>query len=102
MHWVAVALLGALVAFSLVSIEAASQVLIGLKDWIIAFFDWLFVGVVGLTLVVVAFLGVYPAANVRLGPEDSEPEFSTLSLVPMYHLPYAELDFVDLPLTHHQ
>ena len=39
---IAIALLGALVCASLVSIETASSVLIASKDWIVGFFDWLF------------------------------------------------------------
>jgi choline/glycine/proline betaine transport protein len=79
MQWIAVALLGALVVLSVASIETASGFLTGTKDWILAFFDWLFIWVAGLALAVVAFLGLYPGANVRLGPEDSRPEFGAFS-----------------------
>ncbi len=49
MQPIAIAVLGALVAVSAFSIDTASAFLLGLKDWILAFFDWLFVLVASLT-----------------------------------------------------
>jgi choline/glycine/proline betaine transport protein len=79
MQYVAVAVLAALLLVSMLSIETASALLIGSKDWVVGAFDWLFVGVTALCLVVVGVLGVVPAANVRLGAEGERPEFSRFS-----------------------
>ncbi len=79
MQRIAIALLATGITAALVSIDTASEVLIGLKDWTVAFFDWFFVGVAALALALVALLGLHPAARIRLGPEDYRPEFSSFS-----------------------
>lgn len=60
------------------SIGAASEILVAAKGWVIHHFDWLFILVATLCLVGVAVLAILPRANVRLGPEDSRPEFGNL------------------------
>jgi len=57
------------------SIDAASAILIAAKDWVVRSFDWLFVLVATLSVIGVAGLAIHPRANVRLGPDDSRPEF---------------------------
>jgi choline/glycine/proline betaine transport protein len=64
---------------SVSSIDSASATLIGTKEWVIQHFDWLFVLVATVSVVAVAILAIHPRANVRLGPEDSRPEFGNLS-----------------------
>ena len=75
----AVATVAAFVAASAGSIGAASEILTGAKDWVVGYFDWLFVGVATSAIVAVGVLAVHPRANVRLGPDDSRPEFGNLS-----------------------
>jgi choline/glycine/proline betaine transport protein len=58
---------------------AASAILIATKDWVVGHFDWLFVFVVTAAVVGVVCLALHPRAKARLGPEDSRPEFGTLS-----------------------
>lgn len=73
---------GALTLFvigSAVSIEVSSAALIGAKDWVVGYFDWLFVGVATLALLTVVALGLHPAANVRLGADGESPEFGRLA-----------------------
>lgn len=79
MRWLALSLLTLLVAISAISIETASALLIGAKDQVVDYFDWLFVGVATGALLVVALLGIHPRANVRLGSDDEVPEFSRFS-----------------------
>jgi choline/glycine/proline betaine transport protein len=79
MSRIALALLAAIVVLSVVSIETANGLLIGAKDAVVAYFDWLFVGVATGTLVLVVLLAVHPRANVRLGADDDLPEFSRFS-----------------------
>ena len=79
MSWVALALLGSLLALSAISIETANEILTHTKDLVVRNFDWAFVSVATAALALVALLAVHPRANVRLGAEDSEPEFSRFS-----------------------
>jgi len=77
--WVAVAVVLGFVVASALSIEVASGVLVGVKDWVVHYFGWLFVGVASLSLLVVGVLAVHPRGNIRLGPAGSQPEFRRLS-----------------------
>ena len=79
MRWIALGLLGMLVTISAISLDTAETLQIGLKNDVVASFDWLFVGVASRTLVLVTFIGLHPRANVRLGPDDEDPEFSRFS-----------------------
>jgi len=79
LRWFALTLLGSFLALSALSIESANEILIGTKDQVVRNFDWLFVSVATAALLLVALLGAHPRANVKLGPEDSEPEFSRFS-----------------------
>jgi choline/glycine/proline betaine transport protein len=76
---IALAVLLPFLALSLLSIETASALVIGAKDWVVGRFDWLFVGVASAALLLVVTLGVHPRANVRLGAKDAEPEFPRLA-----------------------
>ncbi|MFP6655612.1 MAG: BCCT family transporter, partial [Myxococcota bacterium] len=55
------------------------DLLMAARSWVVLRFDWLFVGVASFSVGAVALLAIVPQANVRLGPEDSRPEFSNLS-----------------------
>jgi choline/glycine/proline betaine transport protein len=76
---IAVGVVAAFVGVAVLSIDTAGGVLVGAKDWVVHYFDWLFVGVATLALVVVGILAIHPRGNVRLGPPDSQPEFRRLS-----------------------
>jgi len=75
----AFAVVAVFVIGSVSSIGTVSAGLIGTKDWVIQHFDWLFVWVATGSVLVVALLAIHPRANVRLGPEDSTPEFTNLA-----------------------
>ena len=77
--WLAVLSIGAFVALAAVSIAAANQTLVAAKDWVVGYFDWLFVALATAAIAAVGVLAIWPRANVRLGPEDSQPEFGRLS-----------------------
>ncbi|MBC8187975.1 MAG: BCCT family transporter [Proteobacteria bacterium] len=76
---IAVGLVGIFVATSAVYVEPANEVLLATKNWVIQYFDWLFVAVATLAVGAVLFLAIAPRANVRLGPPDSKPEFGNLA-----------------------
>jgi choline/glycine/proline betaine transport protein len=79
LSWIALGLLGLLVLISVISLDIAETLLIGLKNDIVASFDWLFVGVASVTLFLVTLIGLHPRARIRLGPDDEKPEFSRFS-----------------------
>ena len=79
MRWIALAVLVAQVALSIFAPETANTLLVGLKDDVVAYFDWLFVFVASAALVLAIFLGRHPRANLRLGNDGDEPEFSRFS-----------------------
>ena len=51
--------------------------------WLEKTFGWLFILVSALFLLFSAYLAVTRYGNIKLGPDDSEPEFSTFSWVSM-------------------
>ena len=54
-----------------------------LLGWLETTFGWLFILVSASFLLFSAYLAVTRYGNIRLGPDDSEPEFSTFSWVSM-------------------
>ncbi len=85
MKWNALALLGLVLIglFFGVPFDSANDFLIGSKDKVVDYFDWLFVGVASATLVLVVLIGLSPQASLRLGPDDVAPEFSRFSWLAM-------------------
>ena len=65
------------------SIETTGAVLIGTKDQVVRFFDWVFVLSANACLLLVVVLGLYPKANVRLGAPAARPEFGNVAWVAM-------------------
>jgi len=57
----------------------ARAVMDGLREWIIAHFDWLFAWGADLIVVYCLALVVLPFGRIRIGGEDARPRFSTLS-----------------------
>lgn len=62
-----------------VSIESARDVLEAMKYFVVDRFDWLFVVTVNVAIVISCLFAVHPYGRLRLGPPDSEPDFSRLS-----------------------
>lgn len=52
-------------------------------DWVTGSFGWLFVLTSGGFVIFSAYLAISRFGNIKLGPDDSEPEFSTFSWVSM-------------------
>jgi len=59
--------------------DQASVALAEAKAWVVGRFDWLFVFVTNAAILGVALLALHPKASLRLGAEDSRPEFSRLA-----------------------
>ena len=75
----AAGLLGLFIVGAAWSIETTGEALIGAKDQVVRFFDWLFVLSANACLFLVVALGLHPKANVTLGDPDSKPEFGYLA-----------------------
>ena len=69
----------AFVVFSAVFTQTAGRVFVPLQAFITARFGWLLIGGVAALLVFSIYLALGPYAKIKLGPDDSEPDYSTLS-----------------------
>ncbi len=76
---IAVGVVALFVLGAAVSIDESAELLIGAKDWVVHYFDWLFVGLATLALAGVTALGFHPAGRLRLGRDNETPEFSRLA-----------------------
>jgi choline/glycine/proline betaine transport protein len=76
---IAVGAVAVFVLGSAASIEVSGAALIAAKDWVVDYFDWLFVWLATLAIAVVVFVGVHPAGKLRLGADDEPPTFSRLA-----------------------
>lgn len=65
----------ALVSFGVADPERARDLFVGLQDWIVGTFGWLFVGSTTLFLVFAVWCAAGPRGALRLGPEDESPAF---------------------------
>ena len=77
------ALVLAFVSFTVLDVEAAGAVYAGIRSWIDATFGGYYVVVLCVTLVASVYLMVGPHGRIRLGDDDSRPEFRTFSWLAM-------------------
>ncbi len=71
-----------IIGFSLLGIMAPGRVgaaFDAIQTFIVVYFGWLYIGAVGFILVFVVGLGLSRYGNIRLGPNDSRPEYSNLT-----------------------
>lgn len=61
---------------SILDVEATRGVLLGLQDFIVEQFSWLFSLTVTFLLLFSVWLGLSRFGHIRLGPDDSEPDFT--------------------------
>lgn len=80
---VAAALVAAFLVWGAVDSEGMGTTTGELLAWLETTFGWLFILVSASFLLFSAYLAVTRYGNIRLGPDDSEPEFSTFSWVSM-------------------
>ena len=80
---VAAALAIAFLVWGVVDSEGMGTTTGELLGWLETTFGWLFILVSASFLLFSAYLAVSRYGNIRLGPDDSEPEFSTFSWVSM-------------------
>lgn len=53
------------------------------QQWVIAHFDWFYVAAVSTFLVFLVLIAASDFGNIKLGPDDAEPEFSFMSWTAM-------------------
>src|SRR5690606_29397743 len=65
-----------LILFAIVVPDRAAQLFQAANDWIVAEIGWFYMLAVGIFVVFLIGLALSPLGNVKLGPDDSEPEYS--------------------------
>jgi glycine betaine transporter len=81
--WGSALLIGVFVAWGLFAPSSLGSVMTTALDWVIGNFGWAFVLLAFSVLVLCIFLAIHPWGKLRLGPDDSKPEFGTFSWISM-------------------
>src|SRR5690606_30947930 len=81
--WGASVIIGLLLAVALIAPGASDLVFARAQAWVIASFGWFYVAAVAGFLALVVVLAVGPTGRLKLGPDDSTPDFPYLSWVAM-------------------
>jgi glycine betaine transporter len=68
-----------LVVWGLVAPENLGTVMSAVLGWVIGNFGWAFILIAFGALLMCIFLVLHPWGRIRLGPDDSRPEFRTFS-----------------------
>ena len=81
--WGSAVLISGFVAWGLFASASLAKVMSASLGWVIGNFGWVFVLIAFGGLVLCIFLVLHPWGRIRLGPDDSRPEFSTFSWISM-------------------
>ena len=81
--WGASIIVALMLSSTLIAPGASDQIFSAAQSWAIDTFGWLYVASVAAFVVVVLVLGFGPAGRLRLGPDDSEPDFPYVSWLAM-------------------
>lgn len=54
-----------------------------MREWVVVHFGWMFTAIMVSTLVFLLVVGLGPTGKIRLGQDDSQPEFSTFAWISM-------------------
>jgi len=81
--WGSAVLIAAFVGWGLFAPESLGKVMGKTLGWVIGNFGWAFILIAFGTLVLCIVLVIHPWGRIRLGPDDSRPEFGTFSWVSM-------------------
>ncbi|SEC57097.1 choline/carnitine/betaine transport [Nocardioides exalbidus] len=81
--WGSALLIGVFVAWGLFAPTSLGSVMTSALGWVIGNFGWVFVLIAFAVLVLCIFLALHPWGRLRLGPDDSRPEFGTFSWISM-------------------
>src|SRR5918999_5602101 len=81
--WGSVGLSTAFVLWGVIGTDSLASVMSSVLDWVIRNFGWGFVLIAIGALVFCIVVAVSPVGRIRLGPDDSRPDFSTTSWIAM-------------------
>ena len=81
--WGSAALIAAFVGWGLLAPTSLGSVMGTALGWVIGNFGWLFVLIAFGVLALCIFLVIHPWGRLRLGPDDSRPDFGTFSWISM-------------------
>ena len=79
----ALAVLGALLVFCTLQPERAVGLFSGAQGWVVGHFDWFYTVVVTVFLVFLVLIASCRYGDIKLGPDNSEPEFNFVSWTAM-------------------
>lgn len=80
---VALVLSVAVFIWALISPEGINEVGTTMQGWVAANFGWFFGGLVFTVMIFMFIIGYGPTGHIRLGADDSEPDYSTTSWISM-------------------
>lgn len=69
--------------WALISPTGINRVGVAMQSWVVANFGWFFGGLVAAIMVFMFVIGFGPTGRIRLGPDDSRPDYSTTSWISM-------------------
>ena len=81
--WGASIIVALMLSSTVIAPGASDQIFSAAQSWAIDTFGWFYVASVAAFVVVVLVLGFGPAGRLRLGPDDSEPDFPYMSWLAM-------------------
>ena len=81
--WGSAVVIAAFVGWGLFAPESLGKVMGKTLSWVIGNFGWAFVLIAAATLIFCIVLVLHPWGAIRLGPDDSRPEFGTFSWISM-------------------
>ena len=81
--WGSTGVATAFVLWGVLGTDSLASVMGSVLDWVITNFGWAFVLIALGALVFCIFVAISPYGRIRLGPDDSRPEFRTVSWVAM-------------------
>jgi choline/carnitine/betaine transport len=81
--WTSVGVSGLFVVWAVVFTDNLNEVTTGSLNWMTSTFGWTYLVVTLCILIFLVFLAFSPAGDMRLGPDDERPEFSTPSWLAM-------------------
>jgi choline/carnitine/betaine transport len=81
--WGSAIVIAAFVAWGLIAPDGLGSVMSRTLSWVIGNFGWSFVLIAFGALAMCIFLVIHPWGGIRLGPDDSRPQFHTFSWVSM-------------------
>jgi choline/carnitine/betaine transport len=80
---VSVVIIGGFAAWGILAPENLSAVVGAILTWVLATFGWFYVLVAFIVLALSIFLILHPWGRIRLGPDDSRPDFRTFTWIAM-------------------